>query len=309
MKRAQRSNKMVMKINIWFLSVAVLGLVTAACAPDPAWSDAWDCPSLSCGTPEAPCQASVARLSLRLDQEIFDAGPELPSVALVPLALGKGEARCVADLGCAEKERCLEGRCWRALASSAQLRRWRSGQGPLAHSLPGWWARKEAGSTLALQSTLGSERGGIWAMYLGPRWVSAKGQPLHLGLEPAALISVQGHGAGPWSEQRPVLVKQGKGVEIALPKGWSLDAPYQWSLSCGPGLGVAISPLPSCPGKAPCVAFAFTKALDVQGRSCRLLVKIPGQAALPTGWIGPADARVSSQVLPDAGLVYGGQAW
>lgn len=298
-----------MKIYIQTLLGAVFFLQCAACAPDLGWSGEAACLTLHCGSPQVPCWASTPQLRIELDRGLVDAGENLPSVAVLPWGVSKGALRCVEDAGCEEQERCLAGQCWRAPVSGAAVARWRSGKGALPKPLPGWWARQIGERSLGLSSSLGSEAGGVWGVYLGPRWVDESGQALNVGPRPALWLEVQAHGAGRWSEQVPELLDEGHRLRLSFPKGWSEEASYRWSLSCGPGLGMALVAERSCEGAPPCVDFVFSKPLDIGQRSCRVLVKLPGQAALPSGWIRSPGDPVSAEVLPAAGLGYGDAAW
>lgn len=281
-----------MKINNRILRGAVPLLLSAACAPEPGWSEAPACGQLRCADAGQTCWASSPALELSFDKAVLDAGEALASVAVVPWVPGRDQAQCVEDRGCADQERCVQGSCWKAPVSSAALRSWLSGEGPLAKSLPSWWATRRGERGLLLQSTLGSEQGGVWAVYLGPRWVDAQGIALGGGDDPVAMLSVQGHGAGRWSQQTPKLSQDGLGLVVPVPEGWVPQASYLWSLSCDANLGVEIFAERSCPGPQPCVAFALDQALSLEQRSCRVLVKIPGHAALPTGWIRAHHDRV-----------------
>lgn len=309
MARGRRPTKSVMKIYVWIVIGAVLGIVCAACAPDFAWSEEPACLDLRCGSQKQPCSAATDGLLVELDRELTDAGDHLPSVALLPWVQSKKPRRCLEDRGCAEKERCLAGRCWRAPVSQAALRHWRTGQGALANSLPGWSAGQIGESSLRLTSRFGSESDGVWALYLGPRWVDAKARPIATGPGPSAMILVKAHHMGRWSEQVPELSSDGRRLRVAFPSGWPGEASYLWSLSCGQGLGVELFPAPTCEGEEPCVTFVFDKPLSLARRSCRVLVKLPGQAALASGWIGSAKDPASHEVLPTLGLGYGAVAW
>lgn len=256
------------------------GWAAAGCAQEPPEAfEAPRCVQVRCESrAKRACAASSAELWIELSEPLVPSGAKKSSIAMLPWERDPEIPGCERNEDCEVQARCLRGQCWSSPSRVTELRRWFRGDAGLTGSLAGW-SLHSLGEALRLQTSVASEEAGLWAVYLGADWVTRAGHAPGASLRPFAFVVVEGHGKGRWSEVRPQVHEEG--LEIAVPQGWAPQESWRWSLHCS---GARPQPLVVDSRGPQAIRGRVVGELGETAGSCRVLVKVPGHAALATDW-------------------------